>query len=118
MSVIRSTSPFRTIQALIDKIGQNELEASTDDEYLSMDPQKPTRLIAKKTFTLPKGETLLDFRSWKPIVLPMSISCSTVSVAEGFLNNGNFSGIFKATLSYSNQASAITLLGRFTVNLV
>jgi hypothetical protein len=90
----------------------------TDDEYLSVDPAKPT------TFTF-EDEQLFDWgmhpKSYQPVSLPpMRVLVSATAV--GHLDNNVFSGNFEADMVFIPVDSLVRFpvrsIGRFELRLV
>jgi hypothetical protein len=113
-----SRGPFRGVQEKINDMGLQVQSYRTDDEFLSVDPAKPT------TFTF-EDEQLFDWgmhpENYQPVSLPPT-RVLVSATAVGHLNNNVFAGQFEAKMVFipvdSFMRFPVRSIGRFQLRLL
>ncbi len=94
VAVLKTLSPYKSLQRLNEQIGNSDIEAVSADSVISVDPANPTVFIDRRTIVCPAGEKILDIASWREIVLPQNITFHSETTASGTLRGNVFMGSF------------------------
>lgn len=117
VAIIKTLSPYRSMQELNKKLGLNQFEMFCSDEYISQNKDFPSQFYGQHSLILPAGEEILDLNTWNKIKMPINISCVTTTIAIGHLEKECFSGVFKAILDFKEMSMKVNLTGTFSVTL-
>ena len=114
---IRTLSPHQSFQDLSGKLGLNEFELFTSDSTFSSKKEVPTQLVGRHTILFPQGEELLNLETWNKMRLPITLTCSITTTANGYLEDSTFKGTFETMLDYKETNLVVKLLGTFSVTV-
>jgi len=120
IAVIKTLSPYASFQRLNERIGMEEIEATSEDNVVSTDPSNPTRFVSRRTVIFPQGERVLNLETWREDVFQMNIPCETLTTAEGVLDGQVFSGQFFLSISLAIPGVTVAPLetvGRFEIHV-
>ena len=114
---IKTLSPVGSLQKLNEKLGLAQSEYVSQTSALSVDQSKPTIFSSSKQIRLPAGERILDLQTWREVILPINLTCDTVTEARGVFSNRDFKGVFRATLNYHETQVVAELKGKFEAHI-
>jgi hypothetical protein len=118
VAFLRTQAPIRTLQEFNERMGLSDFEMVSNDSQLSIDLDRPTIFANSNTVVLPEGTELLDMRTWKQVLLPVSLRCDVVAIASGVLHENTFSGQFASVMQMRGPpAMNMRLEGEFFVRL-
>lgn len=120
VAVVKTLSPFASFQRLNERIGMNEIEATSEDSVVSTDPNSPTTFVSRRTVTFPQGEKVLNLATWREDVFQVNIPCETLTIAKGSLVGQLFSGQFFLSVSLSVPGvtmAPLETVGRFEIHV-
>jgi hypothetical protein len=116
-ALLTSLSPFRSVQALNDRLGLSSFEMQCNDSALSTDPNHPNIFTYNRTITLPQGSELPDILHWSTVVLPTNVSVEITVLAKGILSDRQFSGRYESRMCYVGTSFVVEMDGTFEIHL-
>jgi hypothetical protein len=81
-------------QDFLARKGVNEVTLVSDDEYISLSPDRPTLFVGELSFAVSPGEQMLDITTWQPTNVVVGMSTYSRIDALGFLRDGMFVGTY------------------------
>lgn len=115
VATVKTLSPFASLQKLNEKIGMQDIEAHSNDGFISNDRSNPTKFLSSSHVIFPKGEKVLNLSTWKEDTLPVNIVCLTETVAEVALVNNVLTGAFRLKIATSVDINPLEAIGKFEV---
>ena len=113
-AVLRTSGPFRELQAEIERLGLSVQSYETDDEYLSLVPGKPTVFVFESDRPMPAG---LDPVTFKPVQLVNPPRVVVRAQAIGHLSGETFGGEFRNEMTYHTPDKIVHVLGEGNFHL-
>jgi hypothetical protein len=105
------------LQEKNSRLGLDKIEVESSDDILSSDSEKPTLFVARKTYTIPQGETALNMTTGKNTLLPYSVKADISINARAVLSGKKLSGQFTCEYNFHQSTSSLSLVGGFELNL-
>jgi hypothetical protein len=117
VAFIKSVVPSHSLQKFNERLGLNQFEMVSVDAALSIDQRAPTVFDYQNTIILPAGEEVFDLMTWRPVKIPMNITCDVSARATGACADRRFSGKFESFMRYREVSIDLALAGTIEVHL-
>jgi hypothetical protein len=101
---ITTQSPFDSAQRMSEMVGFDRMHLSSDDQTLSIDPDRPTRFRSTSSYIVPKGARVLDFE------YPQDVRVDSETVVSSYLEGTKLMGTFEAWMRIHLHGSPMSAL--------
>jgi len=101
---VRIVSSHQALQDLQERTGIDRMVLVSSDDYVSVNPQKPSVFRGVQQFRFSKGEVVTNIASGACIHLPFPLSGSSTTTVECFAENGVIKGRFGQSIVYDPPA--------------
>jgi Type I restriction enzyme R protein N terminus (HSDR_N) len=116
VALVQTRAPFRSIQALAEKLGLSQFEMVCDEPNLATSHESPSVFMFEGHAIFPAGEEMLDIVSWKSVILPVNLAVRVKVTAWGALSGNVFRGRIKNEAIY-NETFPASFDGEFELHL-
>ncbi len=115
VALLKTVSPFPSIQRVNEKLGFADFEMVSADSELSSEEEHPTVFTYQNKLVIPADTEILNLNSWQNFTLPVDIPCELTAVARGVYRAREVRGTFQANIRYPNLP--MTFDGTFNIHL-